>query len=121
MKQWKAKTPRTKREKAVSLTRGLLGDDKVTAFLRQCGKTDADILACELINRELDAGGDLDTVFYTGRADGFYLNAKALESNAFEISFSCVARHLGDGGTWLVVFEADGSVQRITSEGRWIA
>lgn len=106
----------------MALARGLLGDERVAAFLRRCGDTETHILACKLFRDELAAGHDLDTIFYTGKVCGYHFSAKTLASGMTEISFGCVTSGgLGDGGTWVVAFGGDGGVQQITSESCWIA
>jgi hypothetical protein len=122
VRRQKVKVPRTAREKAVALARDLLGDEKVVSFLRRCGDAENQIFACKLFRDELAAGGDLDTIFYTGKVHGFSFCAKPLASGTFEISFGYVTGGgLGDGGTWFTEFGGDCSVLKISSQKCWVA
>lgn len=122
MRRQKVKVPRTAREKAVALARDLLGDESVVSFLRRCGDTETQIIACQLFRDELAAGGDLDTIFYTGKVHGYYFCAKPLASGMYEISFGCVTGGgLGDGGSWFAELGSDGSVLNISSQKCWVA
>jgi hypothetical protein len=92
------KEVKTGREKEVADARRRLGDQRLLAFLRACRDCD-DILACKLVNDEMDEGKSLDESFYTGSEYGYGLAVKECEDDTFDISFGCqVAPTAGDGG-----------------------
>ena len=112
---------KTKREQEVAEARAVLGDKRLLVFLRRC-RTARNILACKLINTELDRGESLDEIFYTGEGLGYYLAVKRTGTDAFDVSFGCQAGPLeGDGGEWSVSFTPGGKVARIKLAGQRIS
>ena len=59
------KKMKTGREMKVPAARRRLGDQRLLAFLRACRDCN-DLLACKLVNDEIDEGNSLDEIFYTG-------------------------------------------------------
>lgn len=98
-----------------------LGDQRLLAFLRACRDCD-DLLACKLVNEEIDEGKSLDEIFYTGSEYGYGLAVKECEDGTFDISLGCqVAPTAGDGGTWRVQFNSDGQISEMKIEDEWIS
>jgi len=81
----------TQRETEIIDARHQLGDQRLLAFLRAYKASD--ILACKLINDELDAGKTLDEIFYTGDEFGYTLAVFQESESIFNISFGCLAGH----------------------------
>jgi hypothetical protein len=110
----------TQREKRARQALKLLGHDRCTAFIRAI-REDRHCIAVKLLNEQLDAGTDLDTIFFTGEEFGFQLSAAPIGPDRFRIEFSCRAGPLaGDGGAWDVLFDADGSASEATGVDEWI-
>jgi hypothetical protein len=110
----------TKRERDVAKARAILGDERLIAFLRGC--KEHGLLACKMINKELEGGKSLDAIFYTGDRFGYCLEVKKTRSNEFIVSFGCRADpEAGDGGEWTVFFASDGKIQIIESVEFWIS
>jgi hypothetical protein len=109
------------RERAVTQALRLLGRERFVSFVRAI-RQGADCLAVQLVNEELDDGGGVDGLFFTGDEFGYHLAVTRVATLEFRIEFGCMAGHLaGDGGEWDVLFDAEGSVSRITGGASWIS
>lgn len=108
------------REQEVRLSRRLLSDKRLQAFLR-AAQVHTAVHAVHLINRAIDDGQTLDSIFYTGDAFGFSLNVSQISLDKVTIEFGCqVAPEAGDGGSWVVTFEGD-TVVSLASDSEWIS
>jgi hypothetical protein len=104
----------TTREKKAKRALKRIGPDRLVAFLRSMHET-ADPLCVELANSHLDEGETIESLLFTGQEDGFHLSVEPRTPLQLRIALSCVAGPtLGDGGTWDVVFNEDGTVQSST-------
>lgn len=104
----------TAREKAAKRALKRIGPHRLVAFLRSMHKT-ADPLCVELANSHLDEGETIESLFFTSQEEGFHLSVDARTPLQCRIELSYVAGPtLGDGGTWDVVFNEDGTVQSST-------
>jgi hypothetical protein len=109
------------RENRGAAARKCLGDKRLEAFLRACRRTTG-VLACELINEELDQGETLDSIFYTQDNHGYELAVRKCGEDEFDISFGCLAGPLmGDGGRWVVQFDSDDRVKQMEEKDHWIS
>ncbi len=110
----------SQREKGAERALDRLGRDRFTNFIRAI-RQDKETLAVSLMNKILDAGHDLDSIFHNGEKYGYFLSVRRIEKDQFKIEFGCIAGHLaGDGGAWEVLFEPDGSISTATNVDRWI-
>lgn len=92
---------------------------KIINFLRYA-RSDTEILAVQLINKELDEGMDLDEILKTREHGyGYSLDVQKVSGSRYRIDFGCLVGPLaGDGGIWAVRFGDDDTVltcQRISS------
>jgi len=79
------------------------------------------VLAGVLINERLDAGDDLDAIFYDGEEFGYRSFATRVSKAVFQITFGCAAGPLaGDGGECDVAFDPAGRVASIDAGRFWI-
>jgi hypothetical protein len=91
----------------IARARKLLGDARLTAFLRWTQRA-GQPLACELINEELDEGSGLAALDGDGGFRGYHLKARRISGNEYRIEFGAsVAEDAGDGGEWVVTFRGD--------------
>ena len=101
--------------------RKCLGDKRLEAFLRACRGT-THVRACGFINKELDQGETLDSIFYTQDGYGYRLAVRECGKDEFEIDFGYLAGPLmGDGGCWVVRFDSDDRVKQMEEKGHWIS
>lgn len=108
------------REEEVRASRELLSDQRLKAFFR-AAQAHSTVRAVRLINREIDDGQTLDSIFYTGDAFGFSLSVSQASFNEVTIEFGCqVAPEAGDGGSWEVVFDGD-TIALLASDSEWIS
>ena len=108
------------REQEVRASRELISDQRLKAFFR-AAQAHSTLQAVRLINREIDAGQTLDSIFYTGDVFGFSLSVSQTGSDQATIEFGCqVAPEAGDGGSWQVVFESD-TVALLATGCEWIS
>ena len=109
------------REKRGAAARKCLGDKRLEAFLRACrGATH--IVACGLINEELDRRETLDSIFCTQDDYGYQLAVLEGIKDEFEISFGCLdGPEMGDGGRWVVRFDSDDRVKQMEEKDYWIS
>jgi len=111
----------TSRERSVRAARRKLSDERLTAFLRAV-RDDAGIMAIELINESIDAGAGLDAIFYDGEEFGYSLSVVRVSPSVFQIAVGCQAGPLaGDGGEWVVEFDAQGRVISAEAGSQWIS
>ncbi len=104
----------TTREKEAKRSLKRIDPDRLVAFLRSMRHTN-DPACLELANRALDEGQTIESLFFTGQKYGFHLSVEPRTPLQFRVALSCVAGPtLGDGGTWDVVFNEDGTVQSST-------
>jgi hypothetical protein len=92
-----------------------LGRERFVAFLRAV-RDEGGCMAVELANAALDAGDEVEAVVAWDEAmrSGYYLSVRKRAERRFEIGFGYVAGGLaGDGGTWTVTFNGDGSVGKV--------
>lgn len=100
------------REITIRQSRRLITDKQLTAFFRAL-RAEYGVIAINIINKHLDKGDALDSIFYTGGDDGFKLIVESEAYCCFDISFGCQAGALaGDSGSWTVAFD---DVDRIVS------
>ena len=112
---------RHEREQLAAEARLLMGDEALISFLRSCRGTTS-VLACRLINEELEQGCTLDALFYTGSPLGYRLTARQTGPNELRVSFGCQANpDVGDGGEWIVVLTPSGGIDRIELEAQWMS
>ena len=112
---------RNSRERAAARALLLLGSDRFIGFARAIRES-AHCLAVQLMNEGLDEGRGVDGLFFTGEEFGYQLSVTRLAHLEFRIEFGCQAGPLaGDGGEWDVLFDAEGSVSRVTGGGSWIS
>ncbi len=105
----------------VARARRRLGDERLLTFLRALRERE-DILACKLINEDLDQRKSLDEIFYTGKEFGFFLEVRGGRDGIFKITFGYAAPPTaGDWGTWKVQFNGDGQIIYMELEDQWIA
>ena len=80
-----------------------------------------------LINKAVNAGRSLETVLLANEDVSvppryrlnFELMAEQISSDTFRISLGAGTSKLGDGGTWLVKYDAEGSVHDLVLEDSW--
>lgn len=97
--------------KRIYRARKKLGDETLINFFRVMGNQ-PDTKAISIINESLDDGQSLDEIFYDDHplGGGFFLIARDLDETTIELEFGYVAGPLaGDGNTYQLVFEEDGS------------
>ncbi len=100
--------------------RQLLGDDRIIAFLRASKTSSHSLLACKLINDDLDGGNELSELFDSD--NGFFLKVSLLAKNHYKVEFGCSADpEAGDGGEWDVTFLEDRQIGKMELVGQWIA
>ena len=102
----------------------LAGRARLTQFLRTL-HSEPNILACGLINAQLNQGESLEEIFRRDSSQGFpsgyYLSAEQVEEDDFLITFGyCAGGAAGDGGEWRIKFASDDSVQHCTKESEHI-
>ncbi len=94
----------------ITTARKRLGERALLAFLRWAAGM-KDILACQLMQRDLDEGGTLDSVFAAKGPWGYLLDAEKTDEDEYRITFGCLAGpDAGDGGVWIVTFDRAGHV-----------
>jgi hypothetical protein len=108
------------RERQIRLARRKISDDLLVEFFRFVRGNDR-LICTSIINKELDKGNSLDTIFYTGDKFGYHLSVKAISDSLLEISFGCVAGPMaGDGGLWKVLYAGD-KVVSVKYVSGWIS
>lgn len=118
----------SRREELATRAREILGDDRLTAFLRAIERK-SDVAVARLLNRDLNAGATIDDLFRgaaesaTDRPLGEYeyqLGAVGDKSGTFYIAFGRLRLMpmRSDGGVWMVRFRGKkvGTVSLVT---RW--
>jgi hypothetical protein len=101
----------TTREKEAKRSLKRIGPHRLVAFLRSMRHI-TDPSCIELANRHLDEGEPIEWLIFTGQKYGFHLSVEPRTPLQFRVALSCVAGPtLGDGGTWDVLFNEDGTVQ----------
>jgi hypothetical protein len=97
----------------------LLGGVRLLSFLRWA--REPDVMACGLVNKALDEGAGLEVLAGDGGEWGYVLEAEAIGDERYRIRFGCMeGRGDGDGGTWLVSFDAEGRVREGELVSAWI-
>ncbi|MGB4703914.1 MAG: hypothetical protein WBI18_02390 [Candidatus Saccharicenans sp.] len=111
----------------ITRARRLLGDQRLLNFLRfvneksSTGKFTKDVLAVKLINEALDRGESLEAIF----EKDYVLKVFKYGELHYRIEFGCAinrALHtVGDGATWEVRFNPDGTVASAEMTAYWIS
>ncbi|MFA6314320.1 MAG: restriction endonuclease [Sterolibacterium sp.] len=111
----------TRRETAVKEARQLITDEQLVEFFRASLGTGRPPRASGAVNRHLDAGANVDSIFYTGSDYGYNLSVKK-SGSTLHISFGCVAGpEAGDGGHWVVTLDDRGHVETVDGGVSWIS
>ncbi|MDI6699322.1 MAG: hypothetical protein QME85_10365 [Candidatus Saccharicenans sp.] len=108
--------------------RKILGDKRLINFLRFINEKSSkgefmfDVLAVKLINEKLDRGQSLDELFDEDSDFGYQLRVFKYNELHYRIEFGCQAGPMaGDGATWDVWFNQDGSVSSAEMISFWIS
>ena len=109
------------RERSVTRALRLLEAERFVNFVRAI-RQGTDCVAVQSVNEDLDEGTSVEGLFFTSDEFGYRLSVKRVGPLEFRIEFGCQAGPLaGDGGEWDVLFDADGSVSRVTGGASWIS
>ncbi|MEO8484299.1 MAG: hypothetical protein ABI634_18970 [Acidobacteriota bacterium] len=113
---------RTWRHRSIRTALKRLGPGRAEAFLRAAFVGAADILAVKLINEHMDRGETLADALLEGDRFGFWLEAQELVPQRFEVKFGCLPGPMvGDGGEWVVEFDAAGKVIECKGGAMWMS
>ena len=104
--------------------RKLLSDARLLAFFRAAAK-EPDPMAARMMQRSLEVLGSLDAVFaeYVGDEPWsmeITLKVVQVASRTFRITFGYAGGHVGDGGTYRVVYSAGSSMLRLELDAFWV-
>jgi hypothetical protein len=119
------------KQNAITQARSLVGDVRLTAFLRAAAGNGNFRVSVKLANDHLDRHESLDALFVTERrsleADQhgyslcYSLSAQPISVSIYRIDYGCTAGpDAGYGGTWVVKFDGD-AVRAIDEESFWIS
>lgn len=101
----------------------LLPAPQLTAFLRAAA-AEGQVAAPRLLLEDLDAGHGLDELLRPANEEiamELELKVKRLAPRTYRITMGYHGAFVGDGGTWRVVFTANGAVQWLEAEEFWRA
>lgn len=108
-------------QRRIATARKLLGERALRGFFEWVASVPGPF-ACELMKAHLDAGESVDSLFAEKGPYGFLLDADKTGEVEYRIEFGCLAGPCaGDGGTWIVTFDADGRVVTGTMVENWIS
>lgn len=116
-----------KRSRQLQAAKRHLSEAQLIAFLRAAN--DGDTTSVKITVRGLDEGSTLEellapVVLAVGELDlgtlTVELKVKPLGPHSYEILFGHHGPGYGDGGTWKVVYDANGQVQELVNESSWI-
>lgn len=94
----------------ITAARKRLGERALLGFFKWAA-SEPEITACRMMQRELDAGGTLDSIFEEKGPYGFLLDVEKADEDEYRIVFGCLAGpDAGDGAEWLIRFADYGEV-----------
>jgi hypothetical protein len=108
------------RKSRLQRARELITDNQLIEFLRLV--RDDDVFAVELVNRDLDEGKSLDSIFRSDETASFELSVKRDSPSTLGVSVGCqVGPDCGDGGEWIVTLDDRGRIISAEARSRWIS
>ena len=120
-----AKTHMTRKQLAKAYE--VLSESQLLSFFKAADRGSDRPTAVMLANKGINAGHALETVLCSNEDVSippryrlnFTLEAERISPDAFRISFGGATSTLGDGATWLVKYDAEGSVYDLVLEDSW--